>query len=404
MPSFSYSALTADGKPREGMLDAATIDQASRELRSQGLTLLRLESGRSGFSASGDSAAAPTALRRQEVLSLTHELAVLLRAGLPLDRALKVLLEMAATPQMSQLLNSLLTAVKGGKSFSEALQPHQPSFGNFYINMVRSGEASGHLAGVLERLVEYLENAKTARDSVVSSLIYPTILLVVAVLSVIAMLGFVVPQFEALFEDMGEALPLMTRMVIATANGIKAYGWVALLGGIGGGLWLRNWLRTDHGRRTLHERLLKLPMAGELVFQFELAKFARTLGTLLGNGVALLKAISIAVDTVGNVVIKESLDVLPPAVKAGERIYATLEATGRFNPMIVQMIRVGEESGRLEQMMLELARVFDQNVQSGVKRSLTVLEPALILLMGAMIAVIIISILMGILSVNDLAL
>jgi general secretion pathway protein F len=328
---------------------------------------------------------------------------VLLRAGLPLDRALKVLIDMAAQPQMSQLLNDLLKDVKGGKALSQAMQPYEEIFGTFYINMVLAGEASGRLAEVLNRLVEYLENAKENRDTVISALIYPAILAVVSVLSIVIMLGFVVPQFETLFEDMGEALPVLTQMVISGADFIKSYGLVVLVFLVGLGVYFRKWSSTEQGKASLHGRMLKLPLAGGIVFEFEVSKFARTVGTLIGNGVSLLKAISIAIGTVDNRVIKTALEVLPPAVKAGKRMSVALEETKMFTPMVIQMIRVGEESGSLDQMMLELAEVFDSHVQSGVKRGLALLEPVLILGMGFIIATIIIAILMGILSVNDLA-
>jgi general secretion pathway protein F len=304
---------------------------------------------------------------------------------------------------MNLMLNDLLKSVKGGKALSQAMQPYERIFGGFYINMVRSGEAGGQLSEVLDRLVEYLESAKENRDSVVSALIYPAILLVVAVLSIVLMLGFVVPQFETMFEDMGEALPALTRMVIGAADFIESWGWLLLIVVIGAGFYVRSWASTAEGKASIDQRLLKLPFAGDIVFEFEVAKFARTVGTLLGNGVSLLKAISIAIDTVDNTVIKEGLQVLPPAVKSGKRMSVALDEADMFTPMVIQMIRVGEESGSLDKMMLELARIFDSHVQSGVKRLLTLLEPILILTMGFMIAVIIISILMGILSVNDLA-
>ncbi|MCB1679308.1 MAG: type II secretion system F family protein [Halioglobus sp.] len=402
MPHFVYRAVGRDGKPLDGTIEAQGLELASKTLRAQGLTLLELEPG----SAAAAGAAARLEGRapgRQDVLSMTSELAVLLRAGLPLDRALRVLIDMAVKPQMSQLLNDLLSAVKGGRALSQALQAHEQVFGGFYINMVRSGEASGHLSAVLERLVEYLENARANRDTVISALIYPAILAVVAVLSITLMLGFVVPQFETLFEDMGEALPLLTQVVIRSADLIESYGWLLLLAAVGLGWYLRNWARSERGRQSLHAKLLRLPLAGGIIFEFEVSKFARTVGTLLGNGVSLLKAISIAIDTVDNRVIKASLQVLPAAVKAGQRMSVALENTGMFTPMVIQMTRVGEESGSLDKMMLELAKVFDDHVQSGVKRGLALLEPVLILGMGFVIAVIIIAILMGILSVNDLA-
>lgn len=399
MAHFSYRAIGRDGRPRDGSIEAEGLELASRQLRAQGLTLLSLQPGE----AQQSSAVTPGAMKRQAILAFTSELAVLLRAGLPLDRSLRVLIDMAAQAPVKTLLQDLLKSVKGGKSLSQALAPHEALFGGFYLNMVRAGEASGQLSAVLDRLVEYLENARANRDTVVSALIYPAILLVVSILSIVVMLGFVVPQFETLFEDMGEALPPLTAMVIAAADFIKAWGWLLALLVAGAVMALRNWLRTPEGRAARDQRLLRLPLAGSIVFQFEVAKFARTLGTLLGNGVSLLKAISIAIDTVDNVVVKEALQVLPPAVKAGRRMSVAMEETRLFTPMVIQMTRVGEESGSLDYMMLELARVFDQQVQAGVKRGLTLLEPVLILGMGFVIAVIIIAILMGILSVNDLA-
>ena len=401
MPQFSYKAIGRDGKALNGVIEADGMELASRQLRGQGFTLLKLEAGGDVDTRAARAAGKPPG--RQDILSMTSELAVLLRAGLPLDRALKVLIDMASLPQMHQLLSEMLTAVKGGKALSQAMAPHEQLFGTFYISMVRSGEASGQLSSVLDRLVEYLENAKANRDSVVSALIYPAILLVVSVLSIVLMLGFVVPQFQTLFEDMGEGLPLLTRVVVDSAEFIKSWGWLMLLVVVGLGFYLRRWAATDEGKTRVHQRMLKLPLAGGIIFEFEVSKFARTVGTLLGNGVSLLKAISIAIDTVDNRVIREALEVLPPAVKSGKRMSVALADTGMFTPMVIQMIRVGEESGSLDQMMLELAKVFDGHVQSGVKRGLALLEPVLILGMGFVIAVIIIAILMGILSVNDLA-
>ena len=402
MPQFSYKAIAQDGKARNGIIDADGLELASRQLRAQGLTLLKLEAGSSAAGLAGDKVSGKPP-SRQDILSMTSELAVLLRAGLPLDRALKVLIDMAAQPQMNQLLNELLRAVKGGKPLSQAMQSYQQVFGTFYLSMVRAGEASGQLAQVLNRLVEYLQTAKENRDTVISALIYPAILAVVMVLSIVVMLGFVVPQFETLFEDMGDALPMITQVVISSADFIKSYGLIVLVLFAAGAAYWRKWSSTEAGKLSLHRRILKLPLAGGSIFEFEVSKFARTVGTLIGNGVSLLKAISIAIGTVDNKVIKEALEVLPPAVKAGKRMSVALEETHMFTPMVIQMIRVGEESGSLDEMMLELATVFDSHVQSGVKRGLALLEPVLILGMGFTIAIIIIAILMGILSVNDLA-
>ena len=395
MPAFTYKAVGRDGKAQQGVIEADGLDVATRLLRSRGLTPLKIQEG------SADDEGKPPS--RQEVLSMTTELSVLLRAGLPLDRALKVLIDMDGQPRMRAVLSELLKSVKGGKALSIALQPFEDTFGSFYLSMVRAGEASGQLSAVLDRLVEHLESAKATRDSVVSAMIYPAILLVVAVLSIVVMLGFVVPQFETLFNDMGDALPAMTKGVIAAAEFIKAWGLLLAIFAVLLGVLFQRWASSVEGKTALDRRLLSLPIAGNIAFEYEMAKFARTVGTLLGNGVSLLKAIQIAIDTVGNLPLKEGLGVLPPAVKAGKRMSVALDETDMFTPMVIQMTRVGEESGSLDGMMLELAKVFEDHVASGIKRLLTLLEPVLILTMGAIIAVIIIAILMGILSVNDLA-
>ncbi|WP_136680235.1 type II secretion system F family protein [Neptunomonas sp. XY-337] len=401
MPDFYYKAVKRDGSIHEGTIAAESTEAAGRQLRAQGLSPVKLAAGQQAKVKSASTAR--TNLGASDVLSFTSELAVLLRAGLPIDRAMKVLIEMSAKPEQAAMLNDLLETVKGGKGLSQALTRYESVFGHFYINMVRSGEASGQLSSVLERLVEYLENAKAVRSSVVSALIYPAILLVVATLSILVMLGFVVPQFEALFADMGDALPLLTRWVIDSGNFIKAYGLALMAGAFVIGFLVRRWLGTPTGKAWKDAKLIKAPLIGGVLFKYEMAKFSRTMGTLLGNGVSLLQALGIANETVENERVRAALAELEPAVKRGDRMSQTLQASDFFTPMVIQIVRVGEESGRLDDMMLELAKVYDTEVQAGVKRGLTLLEPLLILLMGGSIAVIIIAILMGILSVNDLA-
>ncbi|MDO3385248.1 type II secretion system F family protein [Gilvimarinus sp. SDUM040013] len=399
MPGYSYKAAKRDGSLVEGSLDAGTEDLAARELRSQGLVVLSLSGGVQSAAVRSRGGG----FGQKQVLSFTSELAVLLRAGLPIDKALKVLLDMSTHDNVRTVLTGVLNTVKSGKGFSQALAEHPAQFDEFYISMVRSGEASGNLAQVLNRLSEQLERIKEVRSGVVSAMIYPAILAVVALISVLVMLGFVVPQFDALFSDMGESLPLLTEMVIAGGEAIKNNGiWIVLFSGLF--IYaLRRWLRTEPGRNWLDNFLLKLPVLGGVVFKYEVARFSRTMGTLLSSGVSLLQSLKIAVGTVGNVHVHSALAALAPEVKKGGRISKALIEADMFSPLMIQMVRVGEESGQLDEMLLELAKVYDDEVSSGIKRSLTLLEPILILTMGGMIGFIIVAILMGILSVNDLA-
>lgn len=415
MPEFSYRAANASGRVSEGRLDAPNLDAASRQLRSLGLTAIRLDPV---AAAQADRIEAAVKLRRvsrrgffsadrgpnhTDVHGFTSELAVMLRAGLPLDRALRVLIGMCLKPSFTELLEDVFRAVKAGKGFSQALAPHQTLFGEFYINMVRSGEAGGQLAEVLGRLAEHLERVKFMRESVISALIYPAILAVVAVLSVVMMLAFVVPQFETLFDDMGEALPLPTQLVVSAGHLVTEWGW--LMGMVAALLIIlfRRWIRTPTGRVWRDQRLLALPIFGEIVRKYEITRFARSMGTLLGNGVPIVNAIHIATDTMGNQKLRNAMAGVAPMIKQGGRFAEALEKSALFTPLGLNMVRLGEETGRLDQMLLELARVHDSDVQSGVKRALTLVEPVLILTLGFMIAGIIVSILMGILSVNDLA-
>ena len=411
MAEFAYKAASAAGGVVEGRIEARSRDEAIRRLVEQGLTPV-------GVFDRAMAAAAPAGAARQpgtrwsvggdkptraEVLALTSELAVMLRAGLPLDGALRVLLGMDHRPPVAALVSQILEAVKGGMPLSRALAARGELFGPFYVNMVRSGEASGQLGAVLTRLVEHLERMRALRESVVSALIYPAILLSVAVLSVLAILVFIVPQFEQLFRDAREALPLATRLVLGAGKLVLDYGVALLVGLVAGGFLFARWLRSTAGQRWWQARLTRLPVLGRVRHEYSLARFTRTFGTLLANGVPILTALGIAGETVEDARLRDSLKGVAPKVKSGGRLAEALAATGIFEPLAINLVRVGEETGTLDRMVLELAAILDRKVETGIKRGLTLLEPVLILGLGLVIAVVIVSILMGILTVNELA-
>jgi general secretion pathway protein F len=256
---------------------------------------------------------------------------------------------------------------------------------------------------VLARLVEHMERLRALRESVVSATIYPAILLGVAVVSLIAMLGFVVPQFEKMFLDMGDALPFATRVVMRTGQVFREWGVVIGIVVAAVGWLLMRWFRTPNGRAKWQAGVLRIPLLGRILLRFQLDLFSRSLGTLLGNGVPMMTALHIATQTVGNEVVRSALVPIAPAVKEGGRLVDALRATGVFEPLAINLVRVGEETGRIGPMMLELATILDREVETGIRRTLTLIEPALIIVLGLAIAAIIVSIMLGILSINDLA-
>lgn len=416
MPDFAWQAVTASGETREGVLSAVSSGAALKQLRSQGLTPLRLDDavGAVATVSAGQSAAASKSFARKQridkspvksadILAMTAELAIMLRAGLALDNALRVLIEMSHKPSVAQLNQSILTSVKGGTPLSRALAEHSSLFGDFYINMIRSGEVSGKMSAVLDRLVEHMERQRALRDSVISATIYPAILLVVSALSLVGILAFVVPQFEKLFTDMGDALPLPTRLVMTIGQVFTQHGMVIGIVALVVGAALVKWLQSAKGRLWWQTRMLRLPLLGDLTLKYQLTLFARSMGTLLGNGVPVLTALHIATETVGNPVIRQCLARIAPIVKEGGKVIQGVSAAGIFEPLALNLIRVGEETGRVGSMMLELATILNRDVENGTKRLLTLLGPAMILILGVSIAFIIISILLGILSINDLA-
>lgn len=417
MPDFAWRAADSAGQVSQGRLDAPNSANAAIQLRERGLVPLSIEDANASTSTRGvgraqtlaslwsglNSRRKDAAVTQAEVLTFTSELSIMLKAGLPLASALRVLLDMSQRPAVGRLLQQVLEDVKHGVPLSRALAREKDTFGDFYLNMIRSGEISGQLSAVLARVVEHMERLRALRESVVSASIYPAILLGVALVSLVAMLGFVVPQFEKLFSDMGDALPLPTRIVMQMGHAFRDWGLVI---GIVVCLvvWLLGrWLRSEKGGSWWQSRVLKLPVLGALLLKFQLNLFSRTLGTLLGNGVPMLTALNIAAATMSNRPLRESLAGVAPAVKEGGRLVDAISASGIFEPLAVNLVRVGEETGRIGPMMLELAAILDRQVETGIRRALTLVEPLLIVVLGVLIASIIVSILLGILSINDLA-
>ncbi len=405
MPRYRYEAADAAGEVLRDELEAPTPEAAVEHLRDQGLLPLSVHEAKGGLLRGGFGQplfSKRRALSRKAVTLLTQQLASLLGAGMPLDRALTILIGVTEDERGRVLLERVQEKVRGGSTLADALEA-QGAFSRFYLNMIRAGEAGGALETVLKRLTEFLERSQALRETVTSALIYPIILLTVAALSVIILLTFVVPQFQRLFADAGKALPLATQIVIAIGEGFRHYWWVGLsvIGLIV--MAVRRQMSQPESRARWDRWLLRLPLFGDLIAKVETARLSRTLGTLLGNGVSLLNALAIVRETLSNQVLAGALGEVAEHAKTGRGLAEPLLETGNFPKLAVQMIRVGEETGQLQEMLLQVADTYDGEVQTAVKRLLTLLEPILILGLGVIIAGIIMSILVAILSLNELA-
>jgi general secretion pathway protein F len=404
MGMFQYKAANAEGEVVQGTIEGSNREQVVAQLHALGQTPIRIDESavQTRPGSKRKRRLRGRRINEDQIASMTRELGTLLRAGLPLTRALGILISLSEGDRVDRLLDNVQKRVKEGTSLADALEAQDGVFSRFYINLLRAGEAGGALEAALDRLAEHMEQSKEVRDALLSALIYPAILVFVALSSIFILLGYVVPQFAELFEGVGQVLPLPTRITIAVGETLQQYGWVALVL-VAGAVWvLRHQLNDPRGRYQWHARFLKLPVMGTIITRIEVARFARTLGVLLHNGVPLLKAMSIVKDTVDNQVIADGVERVAGSLKEGQSLSAPLAEVARFPPFAVNMIRVGEESGRLEEMLLQVASIYDRETQTTIKRALTLLEPLLILVLGVIIAMVIVSILMAILSVNEL--
>jgi general secretion pathway protein F len=414
MPVFRYKAVNTAGDVAVGELEAANEGEIVDRLRDQGMMPMQVAPAGSR-AAPATAPAVPRAgsgARRRwfasksvsgdQLMAITRELATLLRAGLTLDRALEILIGLAAAPPVAVLLQRIRDDVRGGKALSQALDAHRDVFSRFYVNIVRAGEAGGALGVVLTRLADTMERNKDMRESVKSALIYPTILIGVAVTSVIVLLIWVVPQFELTFAQAGKALPLPTQVVVFVGTVMRKWWWAIGLAAVLVALWLPRHLAKPAVKHRWDGRLLRMKLVGDLVTKVEVARFSRTLATLLGNGVTLLAGLAIVKETMGNGVLAGALDGVISRLREGKGFGRPLAETGLYPKLATQMILVGEESGRLEEMLNRVAEVYDREVQMAIKRFLAVLEPAMILGLAVMIGGIVFSILLGVMGMSEL--
>lgn len=404
MPLFHYKAITQSGEVSEDEMEAASEEAVISRLKEVGHLPVRVEQvqARSGSAAPGLLSRA-RGISRDQLNVFTRELARLIGAGVSLDKSLSILAAVADDEAGRKLVTRLIEEIRGGATFADALEAQGRAFSRLYISMVRAGEAGGALGLVLDRLADYLERAQQFRASISAALIYPAILLVVSLLSLILLLTFVVPQFQRMFDEAGAALPLPTQIVITIADWLQNYWWTLLLALLALLLLIPKAMAQPRFRESWDRFLLSLSGVGTLVRKIEIARFCRTLSTLLKNGVVLLTALSIVKETMNNRILANSVQSIAEGLKSGETLSRPMLEAGLFPKLACHMVRVGEETGRLDEMLMDVADIYDKEVQQSLKKMLSFLEPALILTLGVLIAGIIFSILIALLSINELA-
>jgi general secretion pathway protein F len=318
-----------------------------------------------------------------------------------LDRALQILLDLPESAEARRVIERIRDAVRGGTPLSQALDQQENVFTRLYINMVRAGEVGGSLHDTLKRLADYLERSKALRESVINALIYPSILVLMVFGALLLLLGYVVPQFLPLFEDMDVEMPLLTQVVMATGNVVSGYWWLLLALGIGALVLLRQHLRDPDKRRGFDAWVLRRGLVGGLMARLETARLTRTLGTLVHNGVPLLTALSIARNVMGNLALSDAVEAATAEVKTGGGLSLALGRSKLFPRLALQMIAVGEESGELDTMLNKVADTFDIEVRNTIDRLLAALVPAVTVFMAIIVAMIMMAILIPIFSLTN---
>lgn len=401
MPLFEYKAVAPSGDTVQGTMEAPSMEMVILKLQEAGNIPLQAKEAGGGLGL-GSLRLARKGMNKREVGQFTQQLSTLLGAGLPLDRSLQVLRELAENDRVGRAVSEIRDRVREGGSLSDALEERHGTFSRLYINMVRAGEVGGTLDTTLERLTDYLERSRDLRDNVISALIYPVLLLLLAAGSLILLLVYVIPQFTPIFEELGGDLPTITKIVLGAASILQNFWWAMIAITVFVVIQFRRMLENQEKRFKWDSRVLKMRWVGDLVGKLETARLSRTLGTLLTNGVPLLSALSIARNVINNTVLRRDVEDAALQVKTGGSLARNLASSGRFPRLALQMISVGEETGQLDAMLLKVADTYDREVRNTIERLLSIFTPVVTMLLAGLIGTIVLSVLMAILSINDL--
>jgi type IV pilus assembly protein PilC len=428
MPRFEYTALDARGAESQGVVEAATQNDVVAQLRQQGFFPTSVgpegqgkKPAKVGKAAAKTGAVVKTSQRKglnflqrktiptKTLMIFTRQLATLIDAGLPLLKGLNVLAKQEKDPVLKNSIIAIADSVQGGSTFSEAMGQHPRIFQRLYVSMVKAGEIGGVLELVLTRLAEFQEKAQKLKNKIKSAMTYPVVVLIIALGILVFLLTTIVPKFATIFKDMlgeNEKLPGLTLWVMAASDFVKGMFippnlWFTMLGVavVGSGWWALN--NTEKGRESMDKMKLRMPIFGDISRKGAIARFTRTLGTLVTSGVPILQALNITKETAGNVVLADAITKVHDAVKEGESIVSPLEASGVFPPMVISMVDVGEETGQLPEMLLKVAEVYDDEVDNAVESLTSLLEPIMIVFLAFIVGTIVIALFLPLIKIIE---
>ncbi len=396
MPLYKVKAVNMSGVKLSETMEAHDINSLKSQLREKGLIPLEISDvkERKGLL---------TRINDKDILFFTQELSSLLDAGLPLDRALGILREHTTKRKMKEIIDKIIRDIEKGRSFSQAISVY-PEFSDVYVNIIRASEAGGTLEESLRRLTRFYEVNISAREEIKGALIYPMLLTCVGIIAVGIIVFYVIPRFEKMFYELGAAIPLTTEMVFSISRLLSGYWWLILVLMISSITGLRYYAMKPEGRLLWDKIRLRIPFLREIFMRIAISRFLRTLGSLLEGGVPLLDALRLSRDVTGNRVISERLAPLEEGVRKGRGLSAPLKELNVFPPLIVEMIAVGEEAGKMEETFINIAERYEAETRELIKRSVRLFEPIMIVVMGSIVAFIVISILLAIFSVNEMSL
>jgi type IV pilus assembly protein PilC len=398
MAQFKYKARNAEGRVLEGQIDAESEDQARAVLRGRKFTVLEISAlKKGGFFGGGPK------VKSKDIVIFSRQLATMVSAGLPLPQAIGIIAEQSDSKALRTVLLQVRDDISSGSNFPEALEKHPSVFSSLYVNMCKAGDTGGNLDVILERLSLFLEKSEALKAKIQAAMMYPIAIGVVAVGVVVFLMVKVIPSFKSVFTSFGRELPTPTKILIATSEFMQSQ-WYLMLGTVAAMIGvLAVARRTDAGARALDAMALKLPVVGDLMRKIVVSRFARTLGTLQGSGVPILSGLEIVAKTAGNKIIEEAILTARNKIREGEQIVTPLRATGVFPPMVLQMISAGEETGRLEAMLVKIADFYDAEVDTAVEGMMKLIEPMMVVFMGGTVGIIVLGMFMPMFEMSTLA-